>query len=331
MDEHDDHAYPESDYAAAEPTASAGGQIICVSTSDKSKPDSLFKTLCRQAMSGENEYFFYFINYEARPGRDSDWYALEKKQYIGREDEFDENYPLTPEQALSPISGASFFPVEIIKRHLENSLEPIETRYGFVHIYTKFQPTWAYSVGADISQGVGGDYQAAVILGKKGLTIEDVAYIHSNDIAVKTFAFYTNELTKEYNFPIVCAEANAMGRGFSEELLELGNRKLFYRDENRERLGWFTDATNREIMLVDLAQALADGRLIIRYKPLLIQLLDFQRLKGRTGKIEIKSVAKHDDLVMAVALAYQMIKDKKPGVKTYKSLLEDRTMAGMYK
>lgn len=337
MDEHDYHAYPESDFAAAEPTASAGGQIICVSTSDKTKPNSLFKTLCRQAMEGVNNFKFHFIGWSSRPKRDDEWLERERLSYIGREDEFDENYPSTPEQALSPVSARSFFNTDVLKSLIDKSTEPLETKFGFVFVYSKFQPKILYGGGADISQGVGKDYQACVILGKRGFSVEDVAYIHANDLSVKTYAYYTAELGKEYNYPLLAGESNSMGLSYLQELQELGYQRLYFRDEKRQQLGWATTNVNqrgnvgtRDMVLVDLAQALADGLLIIRYKPLLLQLLDFQRLEGRSGKIEFKSVGKHDDLVMACAIAFQMIKNKSHGATQPQTRLVETITGGMY-
>jgi hypothetical protein len=82
----------------------------------------------------------------------------------------------------------------VLKRLLDNARVPLQTKYGFIDYFTRFQPGFAYAAGADISQGVSRDYQTLVILGKKGLSIEDVAYIHINDLKAKSFAFYIKEL-----------------------------------------------------------------------------------------------------------------------------------------
>ncbi len=332
-DEWEYHSYPDADYAAGEPTTSAGGQHIGASTVDKSKPDSLFKSLYRQGKNGENNYRPVFIGALARPDRDMGWYEQEKLNYIGRMWQFDQNHPLTEEQALSPVSGKAFFDTDRLQVMLETSTPPMEERYGCTHIYSKFQPTWVYACGADVSQGVERDYQALTMLGKKGNTVEDVAYIHVNDMASKTYAFYSNELGKEYNFPLLGAEANSMGLGYLQELSEQGYLRLFFRDGKKEKLGWWTNKDRREMALIDLANALADGLLVIRFKPLISQLLEFQRIEGRSGEIEYKSVGKHDDLVMSLAIAYQMIKNVKPRgnpIKDY-TLVEETTTMGMYK
>ena len=332
-DEWEYHRYPEADYAAGEPTTSAGGQHIGASTIDKENPDSLFKALYRQAKNGENVYHPIFIGALERPDRDMEWYEKEKLNYIGREWQFDQNYPLTEAQALSPVSGKAFFDADRLQSMLETALPPMEERYGCVHIYSKFQPAWAYAIGADVSQGVDRDYQALTMLGKKGNTVEDVAYIHANDIAGKTYAFYSNELCKEYNFPLLGAEANSMGLSYLQELSDLGYPRLYFRDDKKEKVGWWTNKDRRDMALVDLANAIADGLLVIRFKPLISQLMEFQRIECRGGGIEYRSVGKHDDLVMSLAIAYQMIQNVKSRgnpIKNY-TLVKQTTTAGMYR
>ena len=333
IDEWDFHPFPESDWAAVEPTASApGGQIIGASTIQGNDFDSKFIRMYKQAKEGLNNFYPVFLSCFVRPGRDEIWYAAEEKNYLDEPWRMAKNYPRTEEEALSPIAGTSFFNTTVLKSQLDLVLEPMETRYGFTYLFSKFQPSIAYACGADISQGVGRDYQAMVILGKRGFSVEDVAYIHTNDLAVKTYAFHANELAKEYNFPIMAAEANTMGRSFLDELTEVNYPNLFYRDENRTKLGWWTDSNSREMALVKLNEALTNGSLIIRFKPALLQLLDFQRLEGRSGKIEIRSVGKHDDLVMALAIAYQMLKDLRPPSKIkMEPRLVERATQGMYK
>ncbi len=330
MDEHDFHRYPEQDFAAAEPTASAGGQIISISTRDRTKVDSFFFDLCQQAIKGENNFKFHFLGWDVRPGRDAVWFENEKKNYIGREEEFKGNFPQTAEEALSPIAVSAFFDEQILRLLLDNSKDPLESR-EFVHIYSKFIPSAAYGWGADISQGVMRDYQAFVLLAKRGLSVEDVAYIHTNNLQVSTYAFHTNELLRQYNCPLGAAEANSVGRAFLDELIELNYPNMFYRDDKRTKLGWWTDSSSREKALLDLNEALTNGTLLIRYKPLIQELINFQRVQGKTGKFEIRSAGKHDDLVMALAIAYQMVKDQRPNIGKPKSILVERQTGGMYR
>jgi len=209
--------------------------------------------------------------------------------------------------------------------------------YGCLFKFTEYQQAgYVYAMGADVSSGVGGDSQACILLSKRGEIITDVAYLHTNTMKVVTYAYYLNELSKEFNFPLLAVEANSMGRQCIDELQELNHPNLYFSDEKRERPGWNTSAgtkkgVTKETMLRDLAEAIALNNITIRFKPLLQQLISFQRLEGREGKMVIKSVGKHDDLVMALAIAYQMIKGESPVTGKFKSLLVETKTSGMWR
>ncbi len=331
IDEWDFHDYPEADWATAEPTASAGGQIIGVSTIRKNFPDSIFKQKYKQAKQGLNNFHHIFLPWSIRPGRDENWYETERKNFIeDKNHHFEENYPTTEEEALSPISGRTFFDSKVLQSLLDSATEPMETRNNITHVYTKFIPQMAYACGADISQGIGQDYQSFWILGKRGMTIEDVALIHCNDITPPTFAFYCYELAKEYNFPLLVAEVNNPGFEYIRNLLDLNYPKLY--EEKKGKVGWTTNENNRERALHELGGAIANGTLVIRYKPAILEMFDFQHVEGRDNKVKIRSVGRHDDLVMSLAIAYQMIKDLRPsGVSQRTPLVVERRTGGLFK
>ena len=56
---------------AVKPTIDAGGQLFLVSTSDKSRPVSVFKNLFRAALAGVGDYAHVFLPWWSRPGRDA--------------------------------------------------------------------------------------------------------------------------------------------------------------------------------------------------------------------------------------------------------------------
>jgi len=329
IDEWDFHPYPESDWATAEATASGGGQIIGVSTILKSKPNSKFKQLYRQAMQGENNFYKMFLPWNVRPDRDDKWLEDRKLSYLDEPWRVAENYPSTEEEALSALGGRSFFDTKTLERLLAQSRDPIETQQGMVHVYQKFEPMLSYAAGADIS-GQGEDYQALWILQRRGLTAEESLVIHSNQILPDTFAYISSQECVKYNSPLLAGEANAVGLTYLLKLQEYNYRSIFFRDKERTKIGWYTDENTRERMLYDLAEALQKGQLIIRYKPAILEMFDFQWVEVR-GKNRIKSVGKHDDLVMALAIAYQMMKKAPTPITTpIPSIVQERRTIGMY-
>ncbi|KKM79511.1 hypothetical protein LCGC14_1349240 [marine sediment metagenome] len=74
QDEADFHEHIDVNFAAMKPTIDSGGQVIQISTVDKNKPLSLFKTIWRNAKEGINGWTARFYGWEVRPGRTQEWY-----------------------------------------------------------------------------------------------------------------------------------------------------------------------------------------------------------------------------------------------------------------
>jgi len=210
---------------------------------------------------------------------------------------------------------------------LNGAVPPVEVREGITHIYQKWRNGVTYVAGADVAVGQGGDYQACVILGKTGTSAEVVALIHSNTLSIELYAGMIHDLCAEYKFPQLAVERNAVGIAAINSLMAIPYPRLYY--EKPEQVGWTTKATTREIYLRELAQGFATGQVVTRYKPMVMQMFNFQR--SPNGKVE--AMGDHDDLVMATCIAYQLCK-KAPNMtllrKRNKELVVPRRTGGMY-
>lgn len=92
---------------AVEPTVEAGGKLVLLSTSDKSKPESPFKKIYRAAAAGENNYRPVFYGWQARPDRTVEWYEGVRRDKVAKDGSLDglhEQYPATDLEALAPRS-----------------------------------------------------------------------------------------------------------------------------------------------------------------------------------------------------------------------------------
>jgi len=328
LDEWDFHKYPDIAFSTAQAAASGtNAQIIGLSTVNKREPESLFKKLFKQARAKHNKFCALFYPWSARPDRTEDWYQTQKYFYIDRPEFMEENFPTTEEEALSPASVRSFFDKDVLERLTNGVMKPIETREGVVFIFQKWRPGLIYVAGADESQGQGGDAQCLVVLGRSGLTSEVVAVIHSNVIKPDIFAYMTTKLLEEYKNPILAGEANPIGISYLQELQKLNYPNLYYNDKARERVGWVTNSNNRETILIDLATVVRTGEVVTRYEPMIKEMYHFQR----TDKGKVEAVGAHDDTVMALAIAYQMLKTAGvPVTRKRAKQLVTATTRGMY-
>jgi hypothetical protein len=144
------HPYGAENYAAIMP-AVANGQAIILSTADPSLgPSGHFHDLYWNSKKGETEFRAIF-EARRRPDRDAAWYARMRRQYVGREEEFDAYYPDSDAAAFVARSGL-VFPQFSTDRHVQAAPFPIES---------------AVRVVAGVDFG-GGDPTAIVILAMDG-------------------------------------------------------------------------------------------------------------------------------------------------------------------
>ncbi len=96
---------------AVKPTIDAGGRMVLLSRSDKSKPQSPFKRMYRAARQEQNGWVPVFLPWDARPDRDAAWYEAQRRDVLARTgsaDDLAEQYPATDAEALAPRAGQAY-------------------------------------------------------------------------------------------------------------------------------------------------------------------------------------------------------------------------------
>ena len=318
-DEADFHPFAQENYAHTKPTIDAGGQMVLVSTADKSEPDSWFKRLYKDARSNKNDFFPLFFGYNSNPRRTEEW--LKRERQVAKDGGYlwmvEQNYPTSEEEALSPLSAQSVFDKEALDNLWYNACQPVETRKGITHIFEKPQVGWKYAAGADVGEGVGLDYSVLTIIGKYGGQFSVSAIIYSNTIKTDMFAYEIDQLCGEYFYPELAVENNSLGVATINKLLELNYKNLFSSDAGKKKAGWTTGETNKEIAMMQLVQNINNGSLITRFKPQIQEMMEYQYIQGRTRKIKPSPTGKtHGDTVISLAIALQMAKNIKNIAKT---------------
>jgi hypothetical protein len=180
-------------------------------------------------------------------------------------------------------------------------------------------------VGVDTSWG-GTDYCGAQFLSKTNLDVP-VVY-HSKVLATEMTPRIHNELERIYDEtkvkPVVAFERNNGGVAEIERLATLnrdGKYRIFVEksgvgttDATSEsvKLGWTTSSASRPTMLSMLKEAI-DNRLIRIYdKPTITEMFSFiVSQTSSSWKAQAESGA-HDDLIMALAIAWQLYQSEKP-------------------
>ena len=313
QDEADFHEHIDVNFAAMKPTIDSGGQVIQISTVDKNKPLSLFKTIWRNAKEGINGWTARFYGWEVRPGRTQEWYdrvereapdtpEMSKLLYMEQE------YPKTWQEALRPSRVLAAFDVDVLDRMFEFSREPIATREnGNVRIWQKWHTGGRYGVGGDSSKGTGRDRSVLAILDlNTGIVVADV---QGNLLSEEEFARMSVALCAEYQDPKAGIEDNDWGIAVIRAMQDLGYTNFYERKtidgKDSGNIGWHTDEKSRYALFGDLIPAI-NGSLITMYAE--DAIADFQavvRNPLKNGRIEA-AAGLHDDYPIAVGIAWML-------------------------
>ena len=284
-------------------------KLVSVSTIDETKSDSDFQLLHKAARDGKNDFYPMFFGVFARPDRDEAWLEARKRENESTPWVVGKNFPRTEGEALSPIATQSCFNEETLDALWYNVIEDPKVDRGCVYtLYPKRVGTY-YAAGADVGEGVGGDWSSLDIIGKKGLNSEVVAKIYTNTLGTAEFAYEIYRLCEKYDFPGLCIDNIGVGRAVADKLVELGYPNLYYSGKGQSRkVGWSLSTLSKRGLVTKLIEAINDGSLTTRFKPQVKELREYQWVKGYpepTGKT-------HGDTVISLMLANEMLKDAGP-------------------
>lgn len=194
--------------------------------------------------------------------------------------------------------------------------------------YRDYKPNEFVVVGVDTSWG-GTDYCAAQFLSKTHLDVPSV--YHSKVLATEMTPLIHAELERIYDVtrvkPVVAFERNNGGVAEIERLATL-NRNGKYRiytekanvgttdsTEDSVKLGWTTSSSSRPTMLSMLKEAV-DSRLVRIYdKPTITEMFSFIVSQTSSSWKAQAEHGAHDDLIMALAIAWQLYQSENAPVK----------------
>lgn len=286
---------------AVKPTVDAGGQLVLLSTSDKAKPASIFKSIYRAAKSGENNYAAIFHGWSARPGRTSAWHEREMRACLaqtGALDDLHQEYPATDTEALAPRSlDKRMLPawVESCYRPqppLAELPESAPSIPDFV-VYSLPKPGRRYVLGADPAEGnPTSDDSAAVVL--DAIAGEEVATLVGR-IQPSVFAEHLNTIARWYNNASALIERNNHGHAV---LLWLeANSRLPLLTGHDDRAGWLSSMRGKALLYEACADAFRRGEVVVHSFATVAQL---QSIEGSTLRAP---EGEKDDRADAFALA----------------------------
>lgn len=236
----------------------------------------------------------------------------QKKKYDGVE------YDIRIKGEFKLISGNMVFNSTALEKYQEETIKPLVIGYlngkelvpmanGVLNVWQKPIVGKKYFIGADVGLGVGGDPSCAVVL-DNDLTI--VAEIHGN-IAPDELGQHLIKLGKYYNECWIGVEANAFGIATLNEMKKV-YAKLYFRylvdersDKRTKKLGWWTDAKSKPLMISEFAEVIRDRSIIIPSAGLVDELMTYVIDNQGSSNAEIGC---HDDRIIAAMIAFQVRK-----------------------
>ena len=317
--------------------AEAGTMVVIESTANGYDD---FKSMWDRAVAGENDFtplfFAWFENPEYRkpvsPG--TEWTAEEKElqERYGLEDEqlswrrwciqnncggdvskFHQEYPSNAEEAFLH-SGEGVFDNEQVQARLERCTDPIargriedgrwiEKEQGEICIYEKPETGVPYVIGGDTA-GEGSDWFTGIVINNvSGRIVATLRRQYSEPEYVKQ----VRELGRMYNNALLSIEAN-FSTYPNAKLQELNYPKLYVREredvytgELHKSFGFRTTPQTRPRMIAQLVEVFQDHPEFFTDRALLKEMLTFVYNEDHRPEA---MVGKHDDMVMAAAIAY---------------------------
>ncbi len=286
---------------AVQPTIDAGGQLILLSTSNKSEPESVFKKIYRAARNRENTYHAVFHGWEAAPWRTQSWYDERRRNDFaatGSLDNLHQEFPATDAEALSPRSLDKRIPAAWLEQCYQEMrpIRPPATAPAVPGLTIFVKPTTGrkYVLGGDPAEGnpTSDDSAATLLDGQSGEEV--AALIGKFEPAV--FAAHCYAVAKWYNNAALLIERNNHGHAVLLWLRNFGEG--VQRIEGLDgKEGWLTSLLGKTAAYDRAAECFKNQETTVHSFETFVQLssIDGVTLKAPEGQ--------HDDRAMSYVLA----------------------------
>lgn len=279
---------------AVKPTVEAGGQLLLISTANKAKPNSAFKSIMRSALDNLNEYLGIFLPWDAHPERDAHWYEAQKQTYLsesGGTDELKANYPSTPEEAMDPSETDKRIPADWLNACIDLTVDTIDVLppeimvipglrvFHMPHRHDRF------AGGSDCAEGLptSDDSVTTFIDVKTGRQV----CVLTGKFTPAVHAAYTMQIARWLNNASVMVENNNHGHAFIQYMENNGGADLLLEGHNN-KVGWTSSTLGKVIMYDGMAETAKNAETTIHDRTTADQLKSINKgtLRAPEGDME---------------------------------------------
>lgn len=285
---------------AVKPTVDAGGQMIMISTVDKSKPESPFKRIYRAAKRRLTEWRMVFLPWSTRPGRDAAWYEAQKQDILHRTtalDDLHQEYPATDTEALAPRTLDKRIPAPWIENcYIE--MEPVEDEnapaIAVLAIYRPPEKDHRYALGIDPAEGnPTSDDSALTVLDVD--TGEECAVL-AGKFQPSVIAGHADTIGKWYNNAGLMVERNNHGHAVLVWLEQ--NSKLRRLKGHDDKPGWLSSKLGKALLYNEAADSFKDKDTTLH------SFATYMQLASIEGATLLAPEGQYDDRADSYALAH---------------------------
>lgn len=227
---------------------------------------------------------------------------------------FQQEYP-EDDQTCFLASGSNPFDTGMLKARMQDAPTEFEVKEQ-IRIYEPFDKTKSYVIGADVAEGVRADYSVASCFCVE--TKREVAFFRGH-VSPSDFAEKIHQMGKLFSraniWPCVIVERNNHGHAVILKLLEVLRYPGLWVAPD-DRIGHLTTSITRPLLVDTFIEAIDSGFFQISSRETFSECLT---LVDNGGKIEAED-GKHDDCVIAAALAVKLVLEYLPKVNIYKNI-----------
>ena len=236
------------------------------------------------------------------------------------EQQFNQEYPATPLDAFI-TTGCNIFSSAKVQEQF-NQRKNIERLTNIASLPSELNPyirtyftVWEepkrgvkYYVGVDSAEGIGQDSTVIDIYKEDAV---QVAQFRSNKIQAYDIASICNQIGLWYNRALIVVEKASTGGVILDRLRNSYHYKNLYKHKDYDqkgkmvkKIGWKTSSKTKPLLINDLAEWFHNDEMFIRSTATLSEM----RTYIYDGSSTNAEIGKHDDCVIASALAVQGIK-----------------------
>lgn len=227
------------------------------------------------------------------------------------------------EMLLDPVAaGSPFFDRPAIERLIAQCAEPRQEKAG-LRLWAEYNPAHRYAIGADTGKGNGNDHSTSVVIDFSTMPARQVGSYANNLIPADQFAYELKRQADLFGSCLIAPEKNSESGGSCLTTLKMiYDANVIYRQVPLDRLsdqplgsgelGWETNGATKYSILNDLRTAVEDGHLLIQDERILVEMKSFTFTDADDlGRSRVGHFTNHFDLLMAVAIAWEMRKHAK--------------------